>query len=38
MMNDRLLAECVDDADWVFHLAAAVGVNLIIEDPMITAL
>lgn len=36
MMNDHLLAECVDDADWVFHLAAAVGVNLIIEDPVNT--
>ena len=36
MMNDRLLAECVDEADWVFHLAAAVGVNLIIEDPIRT--
>ncbi len=36
MMNDRLLAECVDAADWVFHLAAAVGVNLIIEDPIRT--
>lgn len=36
MMNDHLLAECVDEADWVFHLAAAVGVNLIIEDPINT--
>jgi UDP-glucose 4-epimerase len=36
MMNDPLLAECVDEADWVFHLAAAVGVNLIIEDPINT--
>lgn len=36
MMNDHLLAECVDAADWVFHLAAAVGVNLIIEDPIRT--
>lgn len=36
MMNERLLAECIDDADWVFHLAAAVGVNLIVEDPIRT--
>lgn len=36
MMNESLLAECVDDADWVFHLAAAVGVNLIVEDPVRT--
>ena len=31
-----LMAELVDDADRVFHLAAAVGVRLIIEDPVRT--
>lgn len=36
MLNDGLLAECVDAADWVYHLAAAVGVNLIVEDPIRT--
>ena len=36
MLNEPLLAECVDEADWVFHLAAAVGVNLIIENPIHT--
>src|SRR5690606_26811629 len=34
--NERLLAECIDEAEIVFHLAAAVGVNLIIEDPVRT--
>lgn len=34
--NERLLAECIDEADIVYHLAAAVGVNLIIEDPVRT--
>jgi len=32
--NERLLAELVDQADWVFHLAAAVGVMLIVERPV----
>lgn len=32
----RLMAEFVDDADRVFHLAAAVGVRLIIDDPVRT--
>ncbi len=34
--DERLLAELVDEADTVFHLAAAVGVFLIIEDPVDT--
>jgi UDP-glucose 4-epimerase len=34
MMNQPLLAELVDDADAVFHLAAAVGVKLIVESPV----
>lgn len=33
MMNAPILAELVDDADVVFHLAAAVGVKLIVESP-----
>jgi len=32
----RLVAELVDDADVVFHLAAAVGVALIVESPVRT--
>lgn len=36
MMNTSLLAELVDDADAVFHLAAAVGVRLIVESPVRT--
>jgi UDP-glucose 4-epimerase len=36
MMNAPLLAELVDEADGVFHLAAAVGVKLIIESPVRT--
>ncbi len=36
-MADRsLLAELVDEADRVFHLAAAVGVRLIVESPVRT--
>ena len=35
-MNKPLLSELVDDADSVFHLAAAVGVRLIIESPVRT--
>lgn len=31
-----LLAELVDDADVIFHLAAAVGVRLIVESPVRT--
>src|SRR5487761_352645 len=34
--NRHLLAELVDDADIVFHLAAAVGVRLIVESPVRT--
>jgi UDP-glucose 4-epimerase len=34
--NRRLLAELVDDADVVVHLAAAVGVKLIVESPVRT--
>jgi UDP-glucose 4-epimerase len=34
--NERLLAELVDRSDVVFHLAAAVGVKLIVEQPVHT--
>jgi UDP-glucose 4-epimerase len=34
--NRTLMAELIDDADVVFHLAAAVGVRLIIESPVQT--
>ena len=34
--NRHLLAELVDESDIVFHLAAAVGVRLIIESPVRT--
>lgn len=34
--NRHLLAELVDTADAVFHLAAAVGVRLIVESPVDT--
>ena len=33
VFNDSLVAEMVDRADVVFHLAAAVGVKLIMEQP-----
>jgi UDP-glucose 4-epimerase len=36
MMNRPLLLELVDRADVVFHLAAAVGVRLIVEQPVRT--
>jgi UDP-glucose 4-epimerase len=36
IMNKHLLAEMVDDCDVVFHLAAAVGVRLIVESPVRT--
>lgn len=36
MMNEPLLAELVDEADIVHHLAAAVGVRLIVESPVRT--
>jgi len=34
--NDRVVAEVVDSADAVYHLAAAVGVELIVESPVRT--
>ena len=34
--NEDLLGELVDEADVVFHLAAAVGVRLIVESPVRT--
>src|ERR1700730_17814601 len=36
VMNKRLLAELVDESDIVIHLAAAVGVRLIVESPVHT--
>ncbi len=36
MMNRGLLSELVDEADMVYHLAAAVGVRRIIESPVRT--
>jgi UDP-glucose 4-epimerase len=36
IMNERLTAEFIDRADVVFHLAAAVGVKLIVEAPVRT--
>jgi UDP-glucose 4-epimerase len=36
IQNRAVMAELVDDADIVFHLAAAVGVRLIIESPVQT--
>lgn len=36
VMNERLTAELIDSADVVFHLAAAVGVRLIVEAPVRT--
>jgi UDP-glucose 4-epimerase len=36
MMNEPVLAELVDRVDVVFHLAAAVGVRLIVESPVNT--
>jgi UDP-glucose 4-epimerase len=36
VMNKALLAELVDESDMVIHLAAAVGVRLIIESPVRT--
>lgn len=34
--NEGLLAELIDAADVVFHMAAAVGVKLIVEEPVRT--
>jgi UDP-glucose 4-epimerase len=36
IMNERLLAELVDSSDNVYHLAAAVGVFLVVESPVYT--
>jgi UDP-glucose 4-epimerase len=36
MMNEPLVAELIDRCDVVFHLAAAVGVKLIVEAPVRT--
>ena len=36
LANESLLMELVDRADVIFHLAAAVGVRLIVEDPVRT--
>ncbi|MBK5256015.1 MAG: GDP-mannose 4,6-dehydratase [Vicinamibacteria bacterium] len=36
VMNERLTAELIDRADVVVHLAAAVGVKLIVESPVRT--
>src|SRR5436190_24008882 len=36
IMNESLTAELIDRADVVFHLAAAVGVKLIVEQPVRT--
>lgn len=36
LANRQLLAELVDESDMIFHLAAAVGVRLIVESPVRT--
>lgn len=36
MMNVPFMAELIDGCDVVFHMAAAVGVRLIVEDPVST--
>lgn len=36
IFNEPLVAEMVDACDVVFHLAAAVGVRLVVEDPIRT--
>jgi UDP-glucose 4-epimerase len=36
MMREPVLAELVDEADVIFHLAAAVGVQLIVDSPVRT--
>ncbi len=36
VMNRPLMAELIDRADMIFHLAAAVGVRLIVEHPVHT--
>ena len=35
-MNERVVAEMIDHVDVVYHLAAAVGVKLIVESPVNT--
>ena len=34
ILNETLVDKVVERADWVFHLAAAVGVELIVKDPL----
>ncbi len=34
ILNETLVDKLVERADWVFHLAAAVGVDLIVKDPL----
>ena len=36
VMNERVVAEAIDRVDVVYHLAAAVGVKLIVESPVNT--
>ena len=36
LQNKHLLAELVDESDMIFHLAAAVGVRLIVQSPVRT--
>lgn len=36
IMNRKVMKDLVDDADVIFHLAAAVGVQLIVESPVRT--
>jgi len=36
VMNERVVAEMIDQVDVVYHLAAAVGVKLIVESPVNT--
>jgi len=36
VFNKQLMAELVDEADFILHLAAAVGVRLIVESPVRT--
>jgi UDP-glucose 4-epimerase len=36
--DERLVAECIADVDVCFHLAAAVGVKLIVDNPLETTL
>jgi UDP-glucose 4-epimerase len=36
VLDERLVARCVDRVDGVFHLAARVGVRLVLEEPTAT--